>query len=398
MNSTFLKKPYHITRRIMAKFWLLSHPGVTTIGVTGSYGKTNTTVAIANILGSKFKTIQTDVNLDTLYNIPLTILHLGDHQKLVLEYGVDQPGEMNIHLFTAKPQVVVVTGIAPVHADKEHFGSLEKIITEKTKLAAAVSKKGFVILNWDDPNVRRMSQVIQAHVIYYGTDTTNCDVWAEAIKVGFKGTEFNLGIQDKKIKIRTKLIGAHHVHNILASAAVALTQKMTLKEIASAAQKLVPLEGRLSVEPGPKNTVILNDSRRANPPSTIAGLQTLHELPAKRKVAVIGEMGELGRYSDEGHREVGKFIENIKLDYLVCIGESTKFIAEEAKKYMKKDRVIWTKDVFEAAGVLGTILKKGDLWYLKGSLLKHVERIILLLEGKDVDPDEIAFKRYEVYR
>jgi len=160
MNSTFLKKPYHVTRRIMAKLWLISHPGVTTIGVTGSYGKTNTTVAIANILGSKFKTIQTDVNLDTLYNIPLTILHLGDHQKLVLEYGVDHPGEMNTHLFTARPQVAVVTGIAPVHADKEHFGSLEKIITEKTKLAAAVSKKGFVILNWDDPNVRRMNKFL----------------------------------------------------------------------------------------------------------------------------------------------------------------------------------------------------------------------------------------------
>lgn len=398
MSISLLKKPYHVSRRILAKLWLLAHPKVTVIGVTGSYGKTNTTVAITNILGSKFKTLQTDLNLDTLYNIPITIIHLGDEGKLVLEYGVDHPGEMNTHLFTAKPKVTVVTGISPVHADREHFGSLEKIITEKTKLVAALPKKGFAILNWNDPNVRRMSQVTHAHVIFYGTDPKNCNVWADKIKVDFNGTEFDLHVNGQEVNMKTKLLGAHHVHNLTAAAAVGLTQNMTLKEIAQAATYLRPLDGRLNVEPGPKNTVILNDSRRANPSSTIAGLETLNQLSAKRKIAVIGEMGELGKYNEEGHREVGKFIKNVKLDYLIGVGDSTKFIVKEAKKNMKKDRVIWTKDVFEAAGVLGTILKKGDLWYLKGSLLKHIERIIPLLEGKDVDPDEIAFKRYEVYR
>ena len=127
-------------------------------------------------------------------------------------------------------------------------------------------------------------------------------------------------------------------------------------------------------------------------------MQTLDDLFAKRKIAVLGEMGELGRYNEVSHREVGRFIKNIKLDYLIGVGESTKFIIEEAKNSMKKDKAILTKDVFEAAGVLETILKKGDLLYLKGSLLKHVERIVLLLEGKDVDPDEVASKRYKVYR
>ena len=383
---------------MLAKLWLLAHQSVTVIGITGSYGKTNTTVAIANVLGAKFKTIQTDLNLDTLFNIPITILHLGDQEKLVLEYGVDHPGEMDTHLFTAKPKVVVVTGISPVHADKEHFGSLEKIVTEKTKLVSALPRNGFAILSWDNPNVRRMSQASPAQVIFYGTDPQNCQVWADKVKVSFKGTEFDLHIQGEKIRMRTKLLGSHHAHNLLAATAVGLTQRMTLKEIAGAIQKLEPLDGRLKVEPGPKDSVILNDSRRANPESTIAGLQTLADLPAKRKIAVLGEMGELGRYNEEGHREVGKFIETVKLDYLICVGESTKFIIEEAKKHLKKDRAIWTKDVFEAAGTLETIIKKGDLWYLKGSLLKHVERIVLLLEGKDVDPDEIASKRYEVYR
>jgi UDP-N-acetylmuramoyl-tripeptide--D-alanyl-D-alanine ligase len=398
MNSSIIKKPFHWTRRLLAKFWLLAHPSVTVIGITGSYAKTNSTVAISHVLASKFKVLQTDLNLDTLYNIPITILHLGNQEKLVLEYGIDRPGEMGTHLFTAKPKVAVVTGISPVHADSEHLGSLEKIIAEKTKLVAALPKKGFAILNWDDPNVRRIGQVIKSQIIFYGSDPKDCHIWADRIKVGFKGTEFTLHLLKEQIRVKTKLIGAHSVHNIMAATAVGLTQKMTIKEIAQAVQRLKPLEGRLSIEGGPKNTVILNDSRRANPASTIAGLQTLNDLPAKRKIAVLGEMGELGRYNEESHREVGRYIKNVKIDYLVGVGESTKFTVKEAKKHMKKDRAVWAKDVFEAAGVLEMVLKKGDLWYLKGSLLKHVERIILLLEGKDVDPDEIASKRYEVYR
>ena len=394
----YFAPPFHFSRRILAKLWLMSHPSVTVIGVTGSYAKTNTTVSIANILALKFKTLQTDLNLDTLYNISTTILHLGDQKKLVLEYGVDHQNEMDNHLFVAKPSVAVVTGISPVHADKEHLGSLEKIITEKTKLVTVLPKSGFAILNWDDSNVRRMSQASSAQIIFYGTDPKNCHVWADKVKVGFKGTEFDLHVRSEKIRMKTKLIGAHHVHNILAASAVALTQKMTLKEISKAVQKLEPLEGRLSVEPGPKDIVILNDSRRANPDSTIAGLQVLNDLSGKRKIAVLGEMGELGRYDEEGHREVGRFIKSIKIDYIIGVGDSAKFIVEEATKSMKKDKVILAKDVFEAAGLLETILKKGDLLYLKGSLLKHVERIILLLEGKDVDPDEVASKRYEVYK
>src|SRR3989344_5135623 len=320
--------PFHFTRRILAKLWLTSHPKVTVIGITGSYGKTNTTAAIAQILAHKFKTLQTDLNLDTLHNIPITILHLGDQEKLVLEYGVDHPGEMNTHLFTAKPKVAVVTGISPVHANKEHFGTLEKIITEKTKLVAALPKGGWAILNFDDPNVRRLSQAAKASVIFYGTDPKNCNIWAEKEKVSFKGTEFMLHVHQEQIKIKTKLIGSHYIYNLMAAVAVGLTQKMTLKEIALAVENLKPLDGRLSVGPGPKNTVIINDSRRANPASAIAGLQTLHDLPAKRKIAVLGEMGELGQYSEEGHRQVGKFIKNVKLDYLVGVGGSAKFTVE----------------------------------------------------------------------
>ena len=112
----------------------------------------------------------------------------------------------------------------------------------------------------------------------------------------------------------------------------------------------------------------------------------------------MGEMGELGEWEEKGHREVGKEVGLLKPDYLVAVGSLTKFTVKEAEKSMKKGTVIWVSNVFEAAGVLSSIIKAGDLVYLKGSLLKHLERVPLIMEGKEVDSDEIASKRYEVYR
>jgi len=396
--------PYHIFRRLLAKFWLLVHLDVEVIGVTGSYGKTNTSAAITSVLSEKFKTLQTDLNLDTNFNIPITILRLGNHEKLVLEYGIDHVGEMEKHLSLAKPKIAVITGFSPVHADDEHLGSLEKIIAEKSKLVQAVSKEDWVVLNYDDTNVRRIKQALDKKTIFYGTSSKYCDVWASNIKVDYKGTVFNLHVNTSKlpsskntIKVSTPLLGTQGVSNCLAAAAVGLIEHLSLDEIVSGLSKLKPLEGRLNIEAGPKGSVLLNDSRRSNPASAIAGLQTFKDLTAKRKIAILGEMGELGKYSEEGHRSVGKKVAEIKPDYLVCVGEQTDFIADEAKKKMKKDSIIFARDVFEAAGALSGILQKGDLIYLKGSLLKHVERIIRLLEGKEVDPDEIAFHRYEIY-
>lgn len=396
--KTFARPFFHSSRRILAKVWLQSHRNTEVVGVTGSFGKTNTVVAINSVLAEKFKTLTTDINLDTIYNIPITILKLTNQEKLILEYGIDKPGEMNRHLFLAKPKIAVVTGISPVHADSEHLGSLDNIIREKSKLVRAVPKDGYAVLNYDLPETREMKKSCSGKVVYYGLDKDNCQVWANRIKLGLGGLEFNLHYKDQMIKVKTSLVGKQFVYNCLAAATVGILSDIPLSQIARGLENLKPLEGRMSLEPGPKGTILLNDARRANPASTIAGLQTLKDLPAKRKVAVLGEMGELGDWEEKGHRDVGKEVGIIKPDYLVCVGPKTKFIAQEAEKTMRKNSVIWTGDVFQAAGVLAGILKKGDLIYLKGSLLKHLERIPLIMEGKQVDQDDVAFHRYEVYR
>lgn len=397
MASSFWKAPYHAARRVLAQAWLKAFPDLKIIGVTGSYGKTNTTCAITCVLSSKFKTLKTDLNLDTIYNLPMTILKLRPgHQALVLEYGVDRVGEMDFHLRLVTPQIGVLTGITPVHSDRQLLGSLEGIIKEKGKLLKALPKGGWAILNHDDNKVRKMAKLVRAKIVWYG-QAESCDYHACDIKVDFSGTSFTLFHKKRKKRIKISLVGKHFVHEALIAAAVGEIFGLGLEEIARELGKLQPLPGRMSVEKGPLGTILLNDSLRANPASTLAGLETLAALPCQgRRVAVLGEMGELGKYARVEHQKVGRKVASEKIDFLVSVGPLQKLVAEEAiKAGMKKDYVFTAKDVFEAAKILRKILKKGDLFYLKASLLRHIERVLFLLEGQKISCQATSCHFYE---
>lgn len=397
METVQWKQPFHQARRILAKLWLKFHPQVTIIGVTGSFGKTNTTRAIAQVLSSKYKTLQTDLNLDTIYNLPITVLKLRlGHKVLVLEYGVDHVGEMDFHLGLVRPQIGVVTGITPVHSDPGLLGSLEGIIEEKGKLLKALPRGGWAILNHDDENVRKMAKLTRARIVWYG-QAESCDYRAGDIKVDFSGTSFTLFHKKRKKRIKISLVGKHFVHSAMAAAAIGQIYGIDFDEVTKQLERLKSLSGRMSVEKGPLGTILLNDSLRANPASTIAGLETLRALPCQgRRVAVLGEMGELGKYAKQEHQKVGRKVASEKIDFLVSVGPLQKLVAEEAiKAGMKKDNVFTTKDVFEAAKILRKILKKGDLFYLKASLLRHIERVLFLLEGKKIGCQATSCHFYE---
>jgi len=390
-----IKPLFHQGRRWLAKHWLALQPA-TQIGVTGSFGKTSTTRAIAQVLSSRFKVRQTDLNLDTLYNVPITALKVWPwHRVVVFELGVDHQGEMTYHLEIVRPKIGVVTGITPVHADQEHFGSLAKIIAEKQKLIKALPPEGLAVLNADDEAVRAMAKQSRARVLFYGRNQKSARLWAEKIQSNFNGLSFILRFKDKAFPMATPLLGSHHVYTCLAAAAVALELGFSLQEIKEALKKLTPLSGRLDLKKGPFGTLLLDDHLRANPASTAAGLQFLKELKVEgRKIAVLGEMGELGEYAVAKHREIGRLAATCNLDYLLCVGVLPKEIyhaALMASRQKQKRRssqavpkIIWVADVFEAAARLKKILQKGDVWYLKGSLLKHMERVLLILEGEKV--------------
>lgn len=399
MRWKMFKQIFHQTRRILAKRWLAFFPEIKIIGVTGSYGKTNTVRAIEMVLSEKFKVLTTDINLDTIYNLPITLLKLRpSHDFLLLEYGIDHLGEMDKHLSLVKSQTAVLTGISPVHADKELLGSLEGIIKEKGKLLESLSGDGLAILNYDDLLVRQMAAKIKAKVVWYGTDKS-CDFYAEKIKVDLDGTSFTLVQSDKigqRTEIKIGLIGSHFVQEALAAAAMGLYYGLTREEVKRGLFKLKPLKGRMSREKGFNNSIMLDDHLRANPASVIAGLETLAQLPSQaNRIAVLGEMKELGQYAEEEHRKIGKKAAGLKLDYLLGIGDLQKLTTETAVKAgMKKEQVFWLKDVAAAAEQLKELIKPGDLWYLKGSLLTHLERIPLILNGETVKCQETSCHHY----
>ena len=386
-----LKKIFHSSQRRLACLWLKCFPKLIIIGVTGSYGKTNTVRAIEAVLKTKFQTLSTDINLDTIYNLPITLLKIRPKtQVLILEYGVDHKGEMDKHLSLVKPQIGVITGITPVHSDKNLLGSLEGIIKEKSKLIEVLTQKGRAILNFDNQYVKKMAQKTAAPVISYG-NKPQFDYWVSNIKVNLKGTScllhYNEADQKQAATVKTKLIGQHFVHEIMIGLAVGKILGISIKQGIKNIARLNSLPGRMSIEKGPLKTILLNDSLRANPESTIAGLETLAAIkhPSK-KVAVLGEMGELGKYRNKEHYRVGTVLAKLNIDFLITIGPATKLIIKGAKdRGFPKKKIFYAENVREAALFLKETLKPNNLWYLKGSRLKHLERILLILEGKRVD-------------
>ncbi len=383
-----IKKIFHSARRVLAKNWLsLMH--LVQIAITGSQGKTSTTQLLGKILSEFGNTVVTDLNLDTVYNVPITALRVSPWTKyLVWELGIDRPGEMNLHLEIAKPTIGIVTGISPVHTDSEHLGSLENLIKEKRKLIEVLPKNGTAILNYDNENFKKMALYTKAKVIFYGLDKKS-DVFATDIKVSLEKTTFLLHYNKKIILITTGLIGSHNAYTIMAAYLVIKTlfsDNDVIDIFKKTVAKLKPLKGRMSVEPGPMGTTILNDSLRANPESTNVGLKTLAEIDYRkgRKIAVLGVMGELANPINL-HQETGRQLLQYKPDVTICLGNYRKYTYDQAINLgYPEDKIFFAKNVFEAAEILKKIVKKNDLIYLKGSFLRNLGRILQILNNKKV--------------
>jgi UDP-N-acetylmuramoyl-tripeptide--D-alanyl-D-alanine ligase len=371
------------------------------IAITGSQGKTNTAYILSKLLP---KALITDMNLDTYFNVPITALKVKDHQQLaIFELGIDKVNEMDLHLEIINPNISIITGIAPVHSDSEHLGSLENIIKEKRKMIEVLRPDDFAILNYDDVNVREMAKYTKATVYFYGSNKDKCHVYTDANLKDHKnysltkeGTSFAIYDGDHKIEISTPLIGIHHISNIMACYLAFKLIKINYlkekqdyrKEFIDTLENITPLGGRMSFEKGPKELFILNDSLRANIKSSKMGLSTfaqMQELPG-RKIAVLGEMGEIGEDEKIKHEQLGRFIAGLEdIDIVIGIGPLQKAAQEAAfNNGMPQSKYYWAKDVLVAAGILGMLVKPQDTLYLKASLLRHMERLLMVLDGQAV--------------
>jgi len=285
----------------IARFWRRKL-NLRVIGVTGSVGKSTTKEMIAEVLGTRYHTLKSPGNLNNEIGLPLTILKLSSgYERAVLEMGFYVPGEIEFLCDIAQPQIGVVTNIGTVHA--ERAGSQEAIARGKSELIAALPVDGIAILNFDDPWVRKMEEKAKARVFFYGLSPES-DLWADQIEgLGLDGIRFRLHYKGETVHTRVPMIGRHSVHTALRAAAVGLNDGLTWQEIFEGfAQGLAQL--RLVAVRTKTGALILDDTYNASPESMLAAINLLDEMDG-RKLAVLGDMLELGPYEKQGHEMVG---------------------------------------------------------------------------------------------
>lgn len=352
---------------------------VRVIGITGSVGKTTTKELAADVLSQRFLTFKSTANFNNEIGLPLNVLSITEnHKHAVLEMGFYVPGEIALLAELALPAVGVITNIGTVHA--ERAGSQEAIYAGKAELVRALPKDGVAILNMDDPLVKRMAGETPARVFFYGLDS-KADLWADEVEgLGLDGIRFRLHYSGEILHARIPLIGRHSVHTALRAAAVGLVEGLNWGEILAGLRIGNP-QLRLVAVQGKNGSLLLDDTYNASPESTIAALNLLDELDG-RKVAVLGDMLELGPYEEQGHRIVGNLAAKVA-DALITVGPRARIIAETAKQAGLDAKAITQFDDSQQALIfLKDSLGKGDVVLVKGSRAVQMENIVPELEAR----------------
>ena len=358
----------------LAAFWRRLHsPRV--IGITGSVGKTTTKELTAAVLARRYKTLRSRGSYNNEIGLPLTLLQLTPaHERVVLEMGMYDVGEIAALAEIALPHVGHHPHVGPVHL--ERAGSLERIAQAKAELVEALppAPEGVAILNYDDPRVLAMAERTEARVLTYGL-SPQADLWAsDIVSMGLEGVRFQLHYQGETLHLRVPLLGRHSVHTALRAAAVGLVEGESWQEIVEGLQRGAP-QLRLVAVPGLRGSTILDDTYNASPASTIAALNLLAELEG-RKIAVLGDMLELGSYEVEGHRKVGRRAMDVA-DLLITVGRLGRLIGEEALRCgMPGDRVYILESNEAAIALLRERLQPGDVVLVKGSRAMRMEEIV----------------------
>lgn len=362
----------------IARFWRRKFD-VRVIGITGSVGKSTTKELVAEILSQGYRTLKNQGNYNNEIGLPLTLLKLGPgYQRVVLEMGFYQAGDISLLCDIADPQVGIVTNIGTVHASRAK--SQAAIAEGKSELIKALPESPFgtAILNKDDPLVAAMAEMTDANIFFYGLDRS-ADLWADEIESqGLNGVHFRVHYLGESFNLQAPLIGRHSIHTILRAIATALVEGLTWGEIifglhhASSQLRLVAVHTR-------QGALLLDDTYNASPESMLAALNLLNELPG-RKIAVLGGMNELGPYEISGHQKVGYRAAEVA-DKLITYRENARIISSAAiMAGLPEKSVENIDDPLLVVSTLNSILRAGDVVLVKGAHGLRMDNIVQALE------------------
>ena len=346
------------------------------IAVTGSVGKTSTKDMIASVLSAHYKVHKTQGNFNNEIGLPLSILEMDDtHEVAVFELGMRGFGEISELSRIANPDIAIITNIGISHI--ERLGNRQNILKAKLEILDGLKKDGTIILNGDDELLSGLRGLLNYKTIFYGINEGQ-DIWAfDLSSKGEEGVKFQVQTLTNDMDLFIPAPGIHNVHNALSAIAVAQTLNMTEKEIEEGLLSYSSSRLRMNIEE--KDGIkFINDSYNAAPSSVRAALNVLCDIgKGMRKWAVLGDMLELGEWAEEAHKEIGRLVSELSIDYLVGIGSLAKWYikgAEENKD--NKTTTILFGSISEAKPYINTLIQKGDVLLFKGSRRMNLDVLV----------------------
>jgi UDP-N-acetylmuramoyl-tripeptide--D-alanyl-D-alanine ligase len=397
------------------------------IAITGSVGKTSAKEAIAAVLSQKFLVWKTKKNLNTDIGFCLTIIN-GENAKgsiggwlknifrawrlvtgrkcnypqcLVLEMGADRPGDVGDFMRLVRPHGSVVTAIGSIPVHVANYADIDEVVREKQKILDSLDGSGWAVLNADDSLVSNMKVPLGVKVFSFGfSEKSEVRIIDYAVRGkdddSALGISFRLQYSGSSVPVRfSGILGRPYAYACAAAAAVGLSCGMNLIDISKGLEKFVPEKGRMRLINGLNQTVILDDSYNAAPAAMKAALETLNDLKAgnHRVIGVLGDMLELGKYTEQAHRDIGKQAASV-CDVLCGVGDSIKFALEQAEQSgLPKSQIFYGQSSEGVAELLQPLLRKNDFILIKGSQGVRMEKITRGLMEKPEQARELLVRQ-----
>jgi len=341
------------------------------IAITGSVGKTSTKDMVANVISEQFSTLKTEGNYNNHIGVPLTIFRLKNEEAMVIEMGMNHLGEISTLTKIAKPTVAIITNIGTAHIGI--LGSRQNILKAKLEILEALDPNGYVVINNDNDLLHKwyLENKGKYNIITYGIENES-NYMAKDIISKENGSTYILKGTNQKIDVPVG--GNHFVQNSLCAIAVGSIFKMPLDKIAKGILEFELTKKRMDITTIQNDITIINDCYNANYDSMKAAIEYLGKIQGKRKIAVLGDMLELGDYSKQLHEKVGEEIIKNKIDILITVGKEAKYIAQKSKEKVKQIIICETNE--EAIENINKIKQKNDIILLKASNGMHFDEIL----------------------
>lgn len=337
------------------------------VAITGSVGKTSTKDMVASVLSQKYKVLKTQGNYNNEIGLPLTVLSLKDEEAMVLEMGMNSFGEISVLTNIAKPNIAVITNIGTAHIGM--LGSRENILKAKLEILEGLNSQGTVIINYDNDLLHKWyeNEKNHYHILTYGLQQDSNILGKNAI-FEENGSKCQAIIDNDTYEVSIPVGGEHFISNSLCALAVAKVLNIPIEDALKGIAQFELTKKRMEIKKSKNGATIVNDCYNANYDSMKAALDYVGKLPNKRKIAVLGDMLELGEYSKELHQKVGKEVAKNKIDLLICVGKEVTYMAQQAiADGMQKDNIFLCSNNEKAIQILKQKLQPEDVVLLKAS-------------------------------